>query len=114
MLTSGDVVFVDLGTPAGREAGFRHPAVVVTAQRVLDAGATVVHVVPLTSRVRGSASDVEIDADVANGLERRSAAQCQHIRAVATRRIEHRRGNVGPAIVAQIREILSLILDVPG
>ena len=37
MLTSGDVVDLDLGTPVGREAGFRHPAVVVTAQRILDA-----------------------------------------------------------------------------
>ena len=53
MLTSGDVVDLDLGTPAGREAGFRHPAVVVTAQRVLDAEPSVVQVVPLTTTVRG-------------------------------------------------------------
>ena len=114
MLTSGDVVTVDLGTPAGREAGFVHPAVVVTAQRVMDAGATVVHLVPLTSQVRGFASEVEIDADPSNGLDRRSAAQCQHVRAVATSRIEERRGNVGVAALAQIREVLGLILDVPG
>ncbi len=31
MLTSGDVIDLDLGMPAGREAGFRHPVVVVTA-----------------------------------------------------------------------------------
>ncbi len=31
MPTSGDVVDLDLGAPEGREAGFRHPAVVVTA-----------------------------------------------------------------------------------
>lgn len=37
MLTSGDVVELDLGAPEGREAGFRHPAIVVTAQGVLDA-----------------------------------------------------------------------------
>lgn len=29
MLTSGDVVDLDLGLPSGREAGFRHPAIVV-------------------------------------------------------------------------------------
>ena len=114
MLTSGDVVLVDLGTPAGREAGFRHPAVVVTAQRVIDAGAAVVQVVPLTSQVRGFVSEVEIEADASNDLERCSAAQCQHVRAVATSRIEDRRGNVGAAALAQIREVLGLILDVPG
>jgi mRNA-degrading endonuclease toxin of MazEF toxin-antitoxin module len=42
MLTSGDVVEIDLGAPAGRKAGLRHPAVVVTAQRFLDAGAKVI------------------------------------------------------------------------
>ncbi len=36
MLTSGDVVDLDLGAPAGRDAGFQHPAVVVTAQRILE------------------------------------------------------------------------------
>ena len=97
MLTSGDVVDLDLGVPAGREAGFGHPAVVVTAQRILDADPTVVQVVPLTSTLRGFASEVEIDADTANGLERSSAAQCQHIRGVATGRIERTRGNVGAA-----------------
>ena len=114
MLTSGDVVIIDLGAPTGREAGFRHPAVVVTAQRVIDAGAAVVQVVPLTSRVRGFASEVEIDADPSNGLDHRSAAQCQHVRAVATSRIEGRLGNIGAATLAQLREVLGLILDVPG
>ncbi|MCH7789796.1 MAG: type II toxin-antitoxin system PemK/MazF family toxin [Acidobacteria bacterium] len=114
MLTSGDVVELDLGVPAGREAGFRHPAVVVTAQRVLDAEPSVVQVVPLTSTLRGFASEVEIDADPANGLEYMSAAQCQHIRGVAVGRVEHRRGNVGAAALVQVREVLGLILDVSG
>ena len=114
MLTSGDVVTIDLGAPTGREAGFRHPAVVVTAQRVIDGGAAVVQVVPLTSQVRGFASEVEVDADPSNGLDRRSAAQCQHVRAVATSRVEGRLGNIGVAALAQVREVLGLILDIPG
>ena len=112
MLTSGDVVDLDLGQPAGREAGYRHPAVVVTAQRLLDADPAVVQVVPVTSTLRGFSSEVEIDADTLNGLERTSAVQCQHVRAVAATRIESRRGNVGPAPLAQIREVLGLIFDV--
>lgn len=114
MLTSGDVVDLDLGVPSGREAGFRHPAVVVTAQRILDADPSVVHVVPLTSTLRRFASEVELEPGSATGLDRTSAAQCQHLRSVAPSRIEGARGNVGSAALAQIREVLGVILDVPG
>lgn len=112
MPISGDVVDLDLGLPEGSEAGFRHPAVIVTAQRVLDAGPTVVQVVPVTSTLRNRASEVEIPGDEANGLDRTSAAQCQHIRGVAMARIDQTRGNVGPAVLSQIREVLGLLLDV--
>jgi hypothetical protein len=49
-----------------------------------------------------------------NGLEPASAAQCQRIHAVAVGRIEATRGNVGAAALVQIREVLGLILEVPG
>lgn len=113
MLTSGDVVELDLGVPTGREAGFRHPAVVVTAQRILNAAPSVIQVVPLTSTVRGFASEVRIEPDRANGLDRPSAAQCQHIRAVSTRRTDRVRGNIGSISLAQIREVLGVVLDLP-
>ena len=64
--------------------------------------------------MRGFASEVESDAEPSNGPDRHSAAQCQHVRTVATSRIEDRLGNVGAATLAQIREVLGLILDVPG
>lgn len=113
MATSGDVVHLDLGQPEGREAGFRHPAVVVTAQRILDANPSVVHVVPLTSTVRRFHSEITIEPDATNGLDARSAAQCQHVRAISPRRIVEVRGNVGAAIVAQLRETIAVILDLP-
>ena len=37
MQTSGDLVDLDLGQPAGREAGFLHRAIVIMAPRILDA-----------------------------------------------------------------------------
>jgi mRNA interferase MazF len=114
MPTSGDVVDLDLGVPEGREAGFLHLAVLVTAQRVLDATPSVVHVVPLTTTVRRFGSEIVIDPDPANGLQEMSAAQCQHLRAVSPSRIAATRGNVGPAVVAQIRETIAVLLDLPG
>ena len=111
MPSSGDVVELDLGTPEGREAGFRHPAVVVTAQRILDAEPSVIHVVPLTSTIRGFHSEVVIQVDPTNGLDVVSA--CQHIRAVSTHRIADVRGNVGAALLVQLREAIAVILDLP-
>ena len=113
MPTSGDVVDLELGVPAGREAGFRHPAVLVTAQRILDAGPNVVHVVPLTSTIRSFHAEIVIEPDPSNGLSTASAAQCQHIRAVSPQRLVDTRGNVGAAVLAQIRETIAVILDVP-
>lgn len=114
MPTSGDVVDLDLGVPEGREAGFRHPAVLVTARRILDADPSVVHVVPLTSTIRRFASEVVIEPHPANGLDDLSAAQCQHLRAVSPRRIATTRGNVGPAVLAQLRETIAVLFDLPG
>jgi mRNA interferase MazF len=114
MLTSGDVVELDLDAPAGREAGFQHPAIVVTAQRILDAEPSVVHVVPLTSTIRAFGSEVRVNADGSNGLDRASAAQCQHMRAVSTGRVDAVRGNVGAAVLSEVREVIAVILDLPS
>ena len=111
MPSSGDVVDLDLGAPEGREAGFRHPAVIVTAQRILDASPSVVHVVPLTATIRPFNSEIVLSPGAENGLAVESAAQCQHLRAVSPRRILEVRGNIGAAVLAQIRETISVLLD---
>lgn len=112
MLNSGDIVKLDLGAPSGREAGFRHPAVIVTAQTVLDESPNVVQVTPLTGALRGFGSEVVIEADEHNGLSVDSAAQCQHIRSVSVGRVESVSGNVGSAILAEIREVLGTLMDI--
>lgn len=113
MLTSGDVVDVDLGIPEVGEAGFGHPAVVVTAQATLDGSPSVVHIVPLTSTIRPFGSEVRINPERTNGLDRVSAAQCQHVRAASLSRVAAVRGNVGSAVLAEIREVIALLLDLP-
>ncbi|HAS10561.1 MAG TPA: type II toxin-antitoxin system PemK/MazF family toxin [Acidimicrobiaceae bacterium] len=113
MRTSGDVVDLEPGTPEGREAGFRHPAVLVTAQRILDADPSVVHVVPVTTTLRGFHSEVVLEPDAGNGLDHRSAAQCQHLRAVSPSRVSEARGNIGTVALAQIRDVIAVILDLP-
>jgi mRNA interferase MazF len=111
MLTPGDVVELDLGLPAGSEAGLLRPAIVVTAQRILRGGPNVVQVVPLTRTIRESSTEVIIGPDQGNGLAAVSSAQCQHVRSVATARIRQRTGNVGPVLLGEVRETLALLLD---
>lgn len=113
MQSSGDIVNLDLGRPEGREAGYLHPAVVVTAQRILDGAPTVIQVVPVTSTLRGFHTEVVIEPDPANGLEQLSTAQCQHVRAVSPARVVRTIGNVGPLALSQIRETIAVIIDLP-
>ncbi len=111
MLTSGDIVDLDLGVPQGREAGFGRPAVVATAQAILDESPTIVHVVPLTSALRRFKTEIVVAANAESGLDLPSAAQCQHIRSVSADRIRGVRGNVGSVALAQIRETIGRIFD---
>ncbi len=113
MLTSGDIVSLDFGLPSGREAGFTRPAVVVTSQDVLDESATVVHVVPITTTVRGFGSEVVIEPDESNGLAVRSGVQCHQIRTISAGRLGHSVGNVGVVDLTMIRAAIGLILDIP-
>lgn len=89
-----------------------HPAVLVTAQRVLDAHPSVVHVVPLTSTNRGFGSEILLEPDRANGLDTKSAAQCQQIRAASIGRVDGARGNDGGSSLSEIRDVIGLILDI--
>jgi mRNA interferase MazF len=114
MLSSGDVVELDFGVPFEREAGFARPAIIVTAQRILDGQPAVIQVVPVTTTIRAFRSEVAIEPDSANGLDARSAAQCQHVRAVSTVRVGRVRGNVGPVVLGQLREALALLFDLPS
>ncbi len=111
MLTSGDIAVADLGEPRGREAGFPRPVVVVTAQAVLAQSPNVVHVVPLTTTLRGFLSEVDLAPDEGNALAQACSAQCQHLRAVSTERLSEPSGHVGPASLAQIRETVADLLD---
>ncbi|WP_220150055.1 type II toxin-antitoxin system PemK/MazF family toxin [Acidipropionibacterium virtanenii] len=78
---------------------------------MLCGGPNVVQVVPLTRTIRDSGSEIVVEPDAHNGLTAASAAQCQHIRSVATGRVSARIGNVGPVALQQIRSILAIIID---
>lgn len=110
MLKPGDVIELDLGTPSGSEAGMRRPAVVITAERILRGNPNVVQVVPLTRTIRETGSEIVIAPDDHDELKAVSAAQCQHIRSVATTRVSTRIGNVGHVALQQLRDTVAIII----
>jgi mRNA interferase MazF len=84
-----DVVDLDIGLAAGREAGFRHPAVVVTAQRILDALPCVIHVVPSPPPFAASRQRSQLTLTKTTGyaaLVPRSASTCEHCRPGGSKR----------------------------
>ncbi len=111
-MQAGDLVEVDFGIPAGSEPGFRRPAVVITADAVLEAEPRTVHVVPVTTNVRRDfLAEVRL---VDSGLEHESAAQCHLCTVVSVERLGPTNGAIGPVALAQIRSVVGDLLDIPG
>lgn len=111
-MRAGDVVDVDFGVPSGSEPGFVRPAIVVTANLILDGRPRTIHVVPLTGNTsRALPTEIVLTAP---GLDQPSAAQCHLCTVVSTERIGiDRRGNIGPASLAAVRSVLADLLDIP-
>jgi len=101
-MRSGEIAIIDFRVPIGSAPALVRPAVVVTAQPTLDEFEQTFHVVPLTSTKRQWPSDVSTE---------RGHAQCHLLTIVDQSQVKERtKENVGPVTLAQIREILSLLL----
>jgi mRNA-degrading endonuclease toxin of MazEF toxin-antitoxin module len=101
-MRSGEVVIVDFGVPIGSTPALVRPAVVITAQPTLDEFDQTFHVVPITSTERYWPSDVTTE---------RGHAQCHLVTTVdQIQVVERTTENVGAVELAQIREIVSILL----
>lgn len=111
-MRAGDVVWVDFGDPVGSEPEFLRPVVVLTADGVLEAGPRTIHCVPVTSNVRRSMpTEVRV---MAAGLADPSVAQAHLCTVVSTDRIVRTGGcSVGAGSLAQLRSLVSGLLDLP-
>jgi mRNA interferase MazF len=107
----GEVYQVALGSPVGHEPAFLRPAVVVSTDILNNGPGELVVVVPVTSANYGLRSHVEIAAGI-SGLEHTSYARCDQLRAISTKRIGVRRGDVAAEETRLIDQALRFILDV--
>lgn len=107
-MRAGDLVEIDFGTPLGSEPAYIRPAVVVSADVVLEAEPRTFHVVPVTSHLsRAWLTDVPVPGPTGD-----SAAQVHLLTVVAVEAltgVEY--GNVGSLALAQIRELVVDMLD---
>lgn len=102
-MLSGDVVRVDFGVPARGEPGFVRPAIVVTADDVLEFRQWAVVVVPCTSKRRGWLSEVEVGEF--------GVAQAHLPTTVSVDRVVETTGtNVGGVALGQIRQVIADLL----
>jgi mRNA interferase MazF len=107
---AGDLVRVDFGIPLGSEPGFERPAVVVTADAVLEFSPRMVQVAPLTTNVtRLLPTEVVLDT---SSTATPSAVQCHLTTVIAAERIvAGDLGTIGPVALAQVRAVLADLLD---
>ena len=75
---------MDLGVPQGHEAGFERPALIISNDRLAEAG--LVTVLPITRTALGYPSHVEIEP-VESGLSATSYVQTEQVRTVSTDRL---------------------------
>ena len=99
-MQAGDVVRCDFGTPARGEPGFIRPAVVVTADEVLEFRQRAIVVVPLTTTNRGWLSEVDVAGF--------GVAQAHLPTTLSVDRVVEETGtNIGSVVLRQIRELIA-------
>jgi mRNA-degrading endonuclease toxin of MazEF toxin-antitoxin module len=99
---SGEIAIIDFGVPIGGTPALIRPAVVVTAQPTLDEFDQTFHVVPIILTQRHWPSDVATDL---------GDAQCHLVTTVDQLQVvERTTDNVEMVTLAQIREVVSVLL----
>lgn len=110
MIWRGEVYYVDLGQPVGREPAFRRPAVVVSVDIFNNGPGGLVVVVPITTAGYGLRSHVELEPE-ASGLGHTSYARCDQLRVVSVERLSSGHGMIGPEQMQAIDQALRFVLD---
>lgn len=114
MISHGDVVWVDFGSPRGSEPAKRRPAVVLQADWLLATDIATVLVVPLTSNVALEAfpGNVLVPVD-ASGLSRDSVAVVSQVGPVSREFVEpYPVGKLPRYVASKIADGVRLVLAI--
>lgn len=114
MISHGDVVWVDFGSPRGSEPAKRRPAVVMQEDWLLKSNIATVLVVPLTSNTRLAdfPGNVLLPADT-SGLERDSVALVTQLGPVSREYVDpYPTGQVPLRVMQRIAEGIRLVTGI--
>lgn len=114
MISHGDVIWVDFGSPRGAEPAKRRPAVVVQEDWLLASDIATVLVVPLTSNVALEAfpGNVLVPVD-ASGLDKDSVAVVSQVGPVSREFVEpHPAGHVPAYVLTKVVDGIRLVLGI--
>lgn len=114
MISHGDVVWVDFGSPRGSEPAKRRPAVVMQEDWLLATQVATVLVVPLTSNVALEAfpGNVLVPVD-ASGLGKDSVAVVSQVGPVSREFLEpHPVGHVPSYVLSKIVDGIRLVMGI--
>ena len=114
MISHGDVVWVDFGSPRGSDPAKRRPAVVVQEEWLLATKIATVLVVPLTSNVALEAfpGNVLVPVD-ASGLDKDSVAVVSQVGPVGREFLEpYPVGHVPSYVLSKIADGIRLVMGI--
>lgn len=110
-LKRGDVWWVDLGEPKGREPGFRRPVIVIQDDLLNESRLETVMVVPLTSNIRRAEAPGNIAlSERDTGLRRQSVALVCQVMTVDRELVTERVGTLPRRSVRHLDAGLALAL----
>lgn len=104
---AGDLIWTDFDPRTGREQSGKRPALVISPRAFYRASKSAI-VCPITSRVRPFASSVVLPA----GVPIQGEVLTSHVRSIDTlaRPIRYAGGKVQPAILADVRAKLAVLM----
>ena len=106
----GEVWFADFGTPVGREAGMRHPCLIISDNRLNHGPAELVIVLPITSVYKRSPSHFEVNPPE-GGLQKRSYIKCEDVRSISTSRLIRVFGTVSLKTLTEVGYRLRVLMN---
>jgi mRNA interferase MazF len=111
VIARGDIYWADFGVPAGSEAGYARPVVVVQGDRFNRSTLATVVCIPLTGTLRWSNVPGSVLLKSSHsGLDRDNVAQAHLITAVSESRLRERIGRVSDKQMTQILSALDAVL----
>jgi len=105
----GEIWLVDFGEPVGREQGHRRPALIISDDRLNSSRADLAIVVPMTTKMRGLPSHIEIEPGD-SGLKHISYAKAEDVKSVSTNRLIQRLGVVPADRLRRAEHVLRRLL----